>query len=307
MILFVDDEPRRIAAYVNETVSKGFRALTLSSVSELQLFLQRPEPNPQCIVLDVMFPGDPVLPRELTSSGLTTGVPVFASLRSTFPTTPIVVFTNSSSLEVKNFFRNQDNCFFFYKSDLLPGELAELIASVAEDRGQTLSQQLQSCFAGIDHAAEFESIGTRILEYLFVPPLQRVVIRSRRADGHEIRDLVLPNTSGGFFWESLRAEFQSKHVIVEFKNYTKPVSKQQVDQLRTYLQRKSLGRFGLLISRLPASLSALKSRTDAYQEQNCLILFLHDQDLLTMIGLRRRGGDPTAILETMKEEFELSF
>jgi hypothetical protein len=307
MILFLDDEIDEMPAHVEQVMSKGFKVEKLSSVAELQHFLQRSRPSPQCIVLDVMFPRDTGLPDELTSSGSTTGVPIFASLRSTFPTTPIIIFTNSSNIEVKSFFHRQDNCSFYYKTDLDPLQLAELVASLAEDRGKALAKQLLACPAGIKHAAKFESIATRILAYLFIPPLKRTIARSRRSDGHEIRDLVLPNRSGTFFWESLQREFEATYIVAEFKNYTKPIGKQQVSQLREYLQRKPLGRFGLLISRQPASPSALKSRTDAYSDQNCLILFLHDKDLHRMIEIRRRGGDPATVLETMKEEFELGF
>ena len=53
----------------------------------------------------------------------------FASLRSRFPDAPVVVFTNSSSVKVKNFFKSQSNCWFYYKDDLLPFEFAEAIGA----------------------------------------------------------------------------------------------------------------------------------------------------------------------------------
>jgi CheY-like chemotaxis protein len=74
MILFVDDEVRRMRRYVDELASKGLRTTSVSSLSELQLLLQRQDQSPQCIVLDVMFPRDSLLPDELTSVGQTTGV-----------------------------------------------------------------------------------------------------------------------------------------------------------------------------------------------------------------------------------------
>lgn len=77
--------------------------------------------------------------------------------------------------------------------------------------------------------------------------------------------------------------------------------------MRESLNRKSLGGFGLIISRLNLSKSALISCTDAYEQQNCLILFLNDNDLQEMIEIRWHGQAPVKVLERMKEEFELKY
>jgi CheY-like chemotaxis protein len=307
MILFIDDEPRIIDSYVVEVSLRGFETRVVSSANELSTFLETHIDKPQCIVLDVMFPGERILTSGLTSDGLTAGMPIFASLRSYFPDVPVVVFTNASSPAVKRFFLSQNNCSFYYKTDLLPYELADIVAAAAQDLGNILLNELKSCPRGLKYAKQFESVCVRILEYLFVPPFQKVIPQSRRADGHDIRDAILPNRAGGYFWESLLREFDAKHIVVEFKNYTAPIGKSEVSQLREYLTRKSLGRFGLIISRLNPSKSALISRSDAYEQQNCLILFLNDNDLQEMIEIRRNGQEPVKVLEQMKEEFELKY
>lgn len=307
MILFVDDEPQALELYIDEVSRKGFETKLLSSVRGIQRYLKRHGNPPQCIVLDIMFPTDRTLPVELTSGGLTAGVPLFASLRAEFPDVPIVVFTSSSSLAVKHFFRDQKSCSFYYKTDLLPSELADIVAGLAEDRGTHLLQELESCPPGRRYAKRFEVLCVRVIEYLFVPPLQRVIFQARRADGHVIRDAMIPNNASSFFWSSLRSELDAKHIVVEFKNLSKPVGKGEVLQLREYLARKSVGRFGLLISRLPPSPSALQAQRDAYGDQDCLIIFLADGNLQEMLELRSQGADPTSILERKKEEFELAY
>lgn len=307
MILFIDDEPRVMQSYVNELSVQGLDTVFITSIAELSSFLAKEPVEPQCIVLDVMFPCSTDFPEELTASGLTSGLPVFASLRSHFPDAPVVVFTNSISVKVRNFFKSQQNCWFYSKEHLLPFEFAEIVAALIEHRGSNLIRQLQSCAPGITHSAEFERILGQIVRFLFIPPLERLLVQSRRADGHEIRDLVLPNTGTSLFWDSLRQEFQSRHIVLELKNHNKSVGKQQVAQLREYLRRKSMGRFGLLVSRLPPSASALQARADAYSDENCLILFLSDAELSEMVRIRETGADPSVVLQTMKEEFELSY
>lgn len=307
MILFIDDEPRIVEPYIEAISEKGFEVRVLTSVTEVDAFLEAREHIPKCIILDIMFPGEGDFSRTLTSDGLTTGMPLFASLRSYFPDVPVIIFTNASSISVKKFFQSQEKCSFYYKTDLLPCELANLVAVVARDNGQRLLIELESCPRGRRHAKRFESICVEILEYLFVPPLQKVIPQSRRSDGHEIRDAILPNKAYGYLWDALRREFDVKHIVVEFKNYSKPIGKAEVSQLREYLTRKSIGRFGLVISRLEPSESALISRMDAYNQQNCLILFLNDNDLREMIEIRRLGKDPSIVIERMKEKFELNY
>jgi CheY-like chemotaxis protein len=307
MILFIDDEPRLIEPYVEAISEGGFKTRVLTSITEVRTFLETYDCDPRCIVLDIMFPADKNLSHTLSLDGLTAGMPIFASLRSYFPEVPVVIFTNASSTAVRKFFLDQKKCSFFYKTDLLPYELAEVVTAIAKDLAEDLLSQLEACPRGQKHAKKFESICVSILEFLFVPPLQKVISQSRRADGHEIRDAILPNRAYGYLWEALRQEFDAKHIVVEFKNYTKQIGKAEVSQLREYLTRKSLGRFGLLISRFHPSESALLSRLDAYNQQNCLILFLEDKDLQEMIELRRDGKNPAIVIENMKEEFELSY
>jgi CheY-like chemotaxis protein len=305
MILFIDDEPDRIQPYVESVKPTPTRILR--SVADVEAYLSELAESPKCIVLDVMFPSDPGLPGSLTERGMTAGMPLFASLRARFPSVHIVVLTNSSSLAAKEFFRNQDNCSLLYKSDVLPHQFGLLVEGILADRSHALLARLKSCGHGRKDAKEFESLCVNLLEYLFVPPLARVIAQSARADGHDIRDALLPNTASGYFWESIRREFDAKHLVVEFKNYAAAVGKDEVNQLRQYLSRKSLGRFGLLLSRRPPSSSALTARADAYSGQSILILFVDDSTVEQLVHARSQGRDPSGILQELKERFEIAY
>jgi CheY-like chemotaxis protein len=91
MILFIDDERERIEPYVFAVSLLGLDTSVLDSIAAVMRWLDEHPPQPACIVLDVMLPGDEGLPSSMTSSGLTAGMPVFASLRARFPDVPIVV------------------------------------------------------------------------------------------------------------------------------------------------------------------------------------------------------------------------
>lgn len=305
MILFIDDEPDRIQHFVDSV--KSARTRILRSVADVEAYLSEPGEPPKCIVLDVMFPSDPGLPYSLTDRGLTAGMPLYASLRARFPEVHIVVLTNSSSLAAKEFFRTQDNCSLLYKSDILPYQFGLLVEGILADRGSALLARLKNCGHGRKYAKAYEALCVDLLEYLFVPPLARVIAQSARSDGHDVRDALLPNTASGYFWESIRREFDAKHLVVEFKNYSEAVGKDEVNQLREYLSRKSLGRFGLLLSRRPASSSALTARADAYGAQSILILFVDDSTIEQLLHARSQGRDPSGILQELKERFEIGY
>jgi len=307
MILFVDDQPEQLTDYIAELSARSVEPRIVSRVSELDSYLANTNAKPDCIVLDVMFPGQNDLPGSLTSQGLTAGLPIFGGLRSRFPSTHIVVFTGSLDLQVKNFFRAQENCTLLYKGSVTPKQLANILIGLAEKRGRDLVNRLEACVPGKKNWREYETLVAEVFEFLFVPPLHSVLTQSRRSDDHEIRDLVLTNNADGFFWDQLRFEFEAKHIIVEIKNYREVIDKDELDQLRIYLRRKSIGRFGLLVSRLPPSESALISRRAAYSEDSALILCLSDVDLKEMIEMRERGLDPTKVLQRMKEQFELEY
>jgi hypothetical protein len=254
-----------------------------------------------------MFPGDPIIPPSMTTGGLTTGMPLFGILRAHFPATHVVVLTAYADPKVMQFFRDQHNCTFLQKTATLPYELAELVASISTNRGLELENELKACPAGRSAAKEYESIIVNAFRYLFIPPQLNILEQCRREDGRLIRDAVMSNDATSNFWASLRQELDAKHIIIESKNYAAPVGKDEVLQLRDYLRRKSVGRFGLLVSRVQPSGAALQARRDTYAEFDRLILFIDDAALVEMLRLRRDGKDPAAVLQAMKQKFELAF
>jgi hypothetical protein len=234
-------------------------------------------------------------------------MPLFASLRARLPHVPVIVLTNSLDARVEHWFKTQDRCFFCRKVDLLPAELADMIRSVALFDADALVARLQNCKPGPDSAYEYQTLCIDILKYLFIPPMKDVHAQAARQDGHEVRDAVIHNECTSGFWWAVYNEFSARHIVVEFKNYTAAVRKSEVAQLRRYLGRKSLGRFGIILSRMPPSDSALTEQRDAYGENDIMILFLSDSDLVGMIRARANGGDPADVLRRHKNEFEVRY
>lgn len=191
--------------------------------------------------------------------------------------------------------------------------LQELPAFVSvPSEGDLLVRRLKALPAGPEYYEEYQNLCVEILQFLFAQSFRRFVVRTqvRTIGGHEIRDALVPNRPLKEFWRRVLQEFGANNILFEFKNLSEPVTKDEVEQVRTYISNnpRRIGRFGILISRYPPSESALTARLKAYDNPpECLILLVDDKLLINMIRAKEQVDAPESVLEDLKEEFELSF
>jgi hypothetical protein len=173
-------------------------------------------------------------------------------------------------------------------------------------RARRFKQALGGCPTGKDHYRKYEALCEDILEFVFVPALRSVRSQVRTVDGLHRRDAILTNTRHDGFWETLRQEFDCKHIICEFKNWG-TANKDAVEQLQIYLMRKSIGRFGIILCRKKS-----KSMTDAqrcaYRDNPSMYIMVLDDILVShLLDCRVYLGAPDVFLEEQKYEFEVSY
>jgi hypothetical protein len=170
-----------------------------------------------------------------------------------------------------------------------------------------LIEKLKKCKPGRANWKNYEDTCIQIVRFLFVPPFKNVYEQSRTESGDTKRDAVLPNNQYDGFWQCLRQEFECKHVICEFKNYLTQASKDQLNQLRLYLSRPTIGRFVLLFIRKPPSRQLLEARRRAYEEHKILILILDDKVVEEMLRTSAFIRQSEHVLERLKISFELEY
>lgn len=197
------------------------------------------------------------------------------------------------------------NSFIESLIDLLIPNYYEI--SFRFEKGLELIEEINHCKRGKIHWRQYEKLGIKILRFLFVPPFIKVYKQPRTEIGDSKRDAVLPNNQFSGFWNLLRHEFESKHIICEFKNYASTTGKEELNQLRLYLSKPTVGRFGLLFVRDKPKKQLLEARKRAYEEHRILILILDDETVKKMIKMRAYSGSPEEILEQLKIEFELKY
>lgn len=169
-----------------------------------------------------------------------------------------------------------------------------------------LAEQLNACKPGKQYWQEFEQICIDILTMAFVPPLRKPKVQARTWSGLERRDALFPLLGAKGGWEEIRQDYAANFLLCEFKNYSEPIEKDEVNQTRNYL-RKSIGRIGIIFSRLHPSVSALDMRRVAYTEEGKIILFCEDRHLIEFLELRAARESPLELIQGLLIDFLASY
>jgi len=157
---------------------------------------------------------------------------------------------------------------------------------------------LSSCMKGRKHWQKFQLICKDILTYLFVPPLGEPIEESRTKTGLERRDLIfqIPYDADGF-WQMIFNIYGARALIVDCKNYSEPVGKDEVLDISQYLAKKRLGNFGIILSRCPPSESAMKEIKKLWSDDDKMIICLDDEELKKMIQFKENNERSEKIID----------
>jgi hypothetical protein len=169
-----------------------------------------------------------------------------------------------------------------------------------------LLANLNSCQPGKKHWSDYQKLVGKIFEHLFCPPLASP--KAELSDKHKLnrRDLIFPNYSDSGFWHFLRQMYQADYIVIDAKNYKKPISKSQVLQIANYLKLHGAGLFAIIASRKGVSNSAELTIREQWFVYNKMIVVLDDSDLENMLLSSSSSGDPSQVIGQAIEDFRLS-
>ncbi len=174
-------------------------------------------------------------------------------------------------------------------------------------RSKELSRELKECKPGIESWKNYEDVCLKILRCLFLPPFKEVKLQARSNGNLERRDAILPNNQYSGFWQLIRNEFDSRHIVCEFKNGASGGQKNSLNQLRIYLSKPTIGRFGLLFVRTSPSKALMQAQRDAYEQSRVMILIFDDEKLMKLLNARAYLGEADDFLNNEKVNFEISY
>jgi hypothetical protein len=112
--------------------------------------------------------------------------------------------------------------------------LLHFLSAVVKPAELVLLDRLHACRPGKNDWIEYQRLVGQILERLFCPPLLPPLSESADNPGINRRDFILPNYADGGFWRFLRDLYRADYIVVDAKNYTSSVGKNQVLQIANW-------------------------------------------------------------------------
>jgi hypothetical protein len=186
--------------------------------------------------------------------------------------------------------------------------LTQLDAEFRQRGGQAYERakaRLADCPAGKAYYAQFEAIGTDFLSELFPDGLGPPRSQSTTRDGVHRRDVafrIIPNSP---FFRRIATRFGADFLIVDFKNYARPVDGPTLESIAKYANR-ALGRIVLAVTRKGASSASRAAQIRIFNEREVVVLPISDEHVLEMVARKERGEQPEDVLEDLLDEFLLA-
>lgn len=172
-----------------------------------------------------------------------------------------------------------------------------------EQRGQQLADRLRGIQPGRDMSAAFEDACMGALRYLFETDLHGWHPQSSTEDTLHRRDLVCRIVSNADVWRLIVAELCSRYVVFEFKNYTGPITQQEVITTERYLYPAALRKAAIMISPRGCTASGQKVMDGAMREHGKLILSLTVEEIADWLIKKDEGADPNTFLFDRVDQF----
>lgn len=132
MILFIDDDKRRMKSYVDELEYSEYVVEFKSDVDSAIEFFKHNQKQVELVILDIMMPAGNIFNNTQTENGLRTGICLYQEIRKQKETIPIIIFTNTSISGDKslNDIENNEMTLFCAKDSFVPKELVKQIKSL---------------------------------------------------------------------------------------------------------------------------------------------------------------------------------
>lgn len=185
--------------------------------------------------------------------------------------------------------------------------LTQLNRSSQPTREEELIESLEKCPSGRADCYVYQSLVGDILEHLFTPPLNPPIPELADKSKSNRRDFIMPNYSEKGFWAFMRNKYGADYVIVDAKNHTRKVKKNEALQMANYLKRHGAGLFGMIVSRKGGDSAGCEhTLREQWLISQKMILVLSDDDIIEMLMAKSDGRPPEDVLGRKIEKFRLS-
>ncbi|WP_433683375.1 restriction endonuclease [Nocardia sp. CA-119907] len=186
-------------------------------------------------------------------------------------------------------------------------DLNDLFREHEEPSHTTLESRVMAELASIPPGQTgwkaYEEAAAKLLTEIFLQHLDPPKIQNRTDDGLDIMDAIfdIPHTDSS--WSQARSTYKTHFVIAEFKNYTGNIDPKAVRQLVEYLWPKAFRMFGIVVSRRGPNDQAIAARRRAWLDDEKMVVFLNDSDVIEMARLVDTGENPYNLIHLQLMDF----
>ncbi|EQB0423526.1 hypothetical protein ACSVI9_06325 [Pseudomonas aeruginosa] len=182
---------------------------------------------------------------------------------------------------------------------------ADVLASEPK-KGKVLAEALAAIERGRDMATDFENACINALKYLFEKDLHGWHEQSRTVDTLHRRDLVCRiMAKAAEVWRLMLEDLGSRYVVFEFKNYSKPITQNEIVTTERYLYPSALRKVAIVISHEDCADSAKLVIAGAMRENGKLIIPLSVPEIIDLLNTKDEGSDPNTYLFERVDQFLL--
>jgi hypothetical protein len=170
----------------------------------------------------------------------------------------------------------------------------------------SLLDELKSIKPGKGDWSKYQKHIEKILSYLFSDVLSDPITELSDKYGINRRDFILRNYCEEGIWKYLRDEYQADFIIIDAKNYTGKIKKNQILQISNYLKSCGTGLFAIIISRNgKEDNDSYFTRREVWTTSKKMIIIIGDDDIEKMILAKISSNQPEEIILQKIEEFRL--
>ncbi len=182
-----------------------------------------------------------------------------------------------------------------------PSEYSEFSSKV-----EAFKNALLGIESGKTNWSKYQSLVVDILEFLLCPPLEAPEVELADSDKRNRRDIIFENASNDGFWRRVRDIYQGHYIVVDAKNYTKPLSKRPILDISHYLKPYGCGMFAIITSRQGYGTAGKHAAKEQWIGNKKLIVSLSDSDLFKMLDLKKEGAPPEDVIKDYISDFRMS-
>lgn len=179
---------------------------------------------------------------------------------------------------------------------------------VIEEQSEDFINRLKSCAFGRKNGvhAEYEALCEDIIRFLFESEFDLISSQHKTKDKIFRMDLLCSLKGNSRFWKFIQRHYNSVFVVFEFKNYNEKIDQNLIYITEKYLYNATLRNVAIIISRRGFHKNATHAALGALRENGKLILDVNDEDLITMIKMKKIGKEPSDELLHIAEKLLMS-